>query len=106
MLHEKFNTFIDIYNDEFDGEDYNSLKAQLRAKEITVVLFSELGDYVDFPQDSIIFVDYDPNDLYLFHSDLVSMTAEELGDAGFEFTNFSEYVNMYGGHSDGIAFIF
>jgi hypothetical protein len=106
MLPEKFNTFIDIYNDEFDGEDYNSLKAQLRAKEITVVLFSELGDHADFPQDSIIFVDYDPNDLYLFHSDLVSMTAEELGDAGFEFTNFSEYVNMYSEHSDGIAFIF
>jgi hypothetical protein len=107
---KKYNTFIDIFNDEFDGEDFKSLKIPAKAKGITVVLFSELKKYKDFPKGSVIFTpDTDPNEYHLFSSDLQSMSAEDLEDQGFEFTNYSDYVNMYGSYgpgNDGVAFIF
>lgn len=103
---KKYDTFIDIYNDEFDGEDFKKLKPLLKAKGLTVVLFSELKKYKDFPKGSVIFTDFDPNESYLFQSDLATMDAEDLEDQGFEFTNYSDYVDMYGDQEDGIAFIF
>jgi hypothetical protein len=103
---KKFKTFIDIYNDKFDGEDFNSLKSQLKTKGLTAVLFPELKKYKDFPKGSVIFTDFDPNEMKVFQSDLVNMSADDLEDQGIEFTNYSDYVNMYGDQEDGVAFIF
>ncbi len=110
---KKFKTFIDIYNDKFDGEDFNSLKSQLKAKGITAVLFSELKNYKDFPPNSIIFTgDSDPNDTYISQGDLSTMTRGKLANMGIEFSGFKKYKSMYGDVgegdeiSDGVAFIF